>query len=486
MLNRRQFIQAAVAGAGAVAAPGLLRSARSAGKTRDRPNILFIMTDQQHAGMMGCTGNTHVKTPALDALAASGVRFERAYATNPVCVPSRFSLQTGYLPSAVGMRLNNTRIRVPGHMIDNSLGLLLRRAGYETAYGGKVHLPGNLTAGMRKDGYRFLEADSRQKLADACAKFLQAPRDKPLFLFASFINPHDICYMAINAYRRSMGRQPIGNRDSKVCESLLDRARNSGDLERFVRDHCPPLPANFKPPAGEPEAITARYLQVRPFRQFVRDRWTEEDWRLHRWAYCRLTEMVDRKIGQVIDAMHEANLTRRTLVVFTSDHGDHDGAHGLEHKSILYEESARVPLLMSWPGVIPRGKVDDTHLVSNGLDVLPTLCDYAGAPAPKALPGASLRAAAEGRPTKRWRDHVVVESQNGRMVRTERLKYCVYDSGPGRETLVDLRADPGEMTNLATRPACRDELNRHRRLLADWTARNNDAVAKPYLIPPAS
>ena len=127
MLNRRQFIQAAVAGAGAVAAPGLLRSARSAGKTEDRPNILFIMTDQQHAGMMGCTGNTHVKTPALDALAASGVRFERAYATNPVCVPSRFSLQTGYLPSAVGMRLNNTRIRVPAHMIGNSLGLLLRR-----------------------------------------------------------------------------------------------------------------------------------------------------------------------------------------------------------------------------------------------------------------------------------------------------------------------------------------------------------------------
>jgi arylsulfatase A-like enzyme len=481
MLDRREFLQAA-AGAGALGLPGLLRAARSA--DRQRPNILFIMTDQQHAGMIGCAGNDHLKTPALDALAAAGVRFERAYATNPVCVPSRFSLQTGRMPSAVGMRLNNTRIQVPKEMLDNSLGPLLHRAGYETAYGGKVHVPGNLAAAMRTKGYRFLTADSRQKLADACAAFLRARHDKPFFLFASFINPHDICYMAINAYRRSLGQQPVGNADSKVCESLLDRARKGGDLGRFVRDHCPPLPAAFQPPPGEPECITTRYVQARAFRKHVRERWSEDDWRLHRWAYCRLTERVDRKIGQLLGALRDAGLTRRTLVVFTSDHGDLDAAHRLEHKSILYEPAARIPLLMSWPGVIPQGKVDDAHLVSNGLDLLPTLCDYAGATAPKPLPGRSLRAPAEGRPVKRWRDHLVVESQNGRMVRTERLKYCVYDSGRGRETLVDLRSDPGEMKNLAAAATHADELNRHRRLLADWAGRHNDAIAKPYLVPP--
>ncbi len=485
MLNRREFLQA---GAGALAAPGLLRAARAVGKpvrkAPDRPNILFVMTDQQHAGMMSCTGNAHLKTPALDALAASGVRFERAYATNPVCVPSRLSLQTGRMPSAVGMRLNNTRIRVPREMIDGSLGPVLRRAGYETAYGGKVHVPANLTAAMRKEGYRFLRADSRQRLADACVAFLRARHDKPFFLFASFINPHDICYMAINAYRRSLGQEAVGNVDSKVCESLLAKARTSGDLKRFVRDHCPPLPANFQVPKGEPPCITSRYVQARAFRAFVRDRWGEDDWRLHRWAYCRLTEMVDRKIGQVLAALHDAGLAKRTLVVFTSDHGDHDAAHRLEHKSVLYEEAARIPFLMSWPGVVPKGKVDESHLVSNGLDLLPTLCDFAGAGAAKGLPGRSLRPLAEGLPLQAWRDHVVVESQNGRMVRTARYKYCVYDSGRGRETLVDLQEDPGEMKNLAAEPARRDELNRHRRLLARWVERRRDEIAKPYLVGP--
>jgi choline-sulfatase len=493
MLSRRRFIQAAAVGAGAVVAPGLLRAARAAGRTsrdkpldrtRDRPNILFIMTDQQHAGMMSCTGNAHLKTPALDALAASGIRFERAYATNPVCVPSRFSLQTGRMPSAVGMRQNESRIKVPREMIDSSLGLLLRRAGYETAYGGKVHVPGNLAAAMRKEGYRFLEVDSRQKLADACAKFLGERHDRPFFLFASFINPHDICYMAINAHRRSLGQEPVANRDSKVCQSLLDRARSSDDLGAFIRDHCPPLPGNFQVPPEEPECITTQYLKARSFRKFARDRWSREDWRLHRWAYCRLTERVDRQIGQVLGALREPGLADRTLVVFTSDHGDLDAAHRLEHKSILYEEAARVPLVMSWPGVIPRGKVDDAHLASNGLDLLPTLCDWAGAAAPKGLTGLSLRPLAEGRPAERWRDHLVVESQNGRMVRTERLKYCVYDSGRGRETLVDLRGDPGEMKNLAALGDYRVELNRHRRLLAEWTHRHKDAIARPYLIAP--
>ena len=483
MLNRRELLRAAGAGAAALAVPGLLRAARQ--QRGRRPNILFIMTDQQHAGMMSCTGNAHLKTPALDALAASGVRFERAYATNPVCVPSRFSLQTGRMPSAVGMRLNNTGIKVPREMIHNSLGLLLRRAGYETAYGGKVHVPRNLAAAMRKDGYRFLRADSRQKLADASAAFLRARHKEPFFLFASFINPHDICYMAINAQRRSLGREPVGNLDSRVCESLLGRARKSGDLGRFVRDHCPPLPDNFKVPPGEPECITTRYLLARPFRKFVRDRWSEDDWRLHRWAYCRLTEMVDRKIGQVLDALRAAGLAESTLVIFTSDHGDLDAAHRLEHKSILYEEAARIPLLMSLPGAIPKGKVDDTHLVSNGLDLLPTLCDYAGAAPAKGAPGMSLRPLAEGK-APRWRDHLVVESQNGRMVRTATRKYCVYDSGRRRETLVDLRSDGGEMKDLAALSAHADEVNRHRRLLAGWAKRHGDAIAKAYLVAPES
>jgi len=447
-----------------------------------RPNILFIMTDQQHAGMMSCTANKWLQTPALDRLAASGTRFERAYACNPVCVPSRFSLQTGLMPSAIGMGQNedSPRATVTDPMVQQSLGNLLQKAGYETVYGGKVHLPPKMNS-VRNIGYRNLTSDSRQGLAQACVEFLKGPHTKPFLLFASFINPHDICYMGINAHRQSLGEAVTDNLDSKTCEGVLDRARQSGDLAAFVRDHCPPLPANYAVPDGEPLCITRKYVEVRPFRAYIRANWSADQWRLHRWAYCRLTEMVDAQIGMVLDALHEAGLAGNTLVVFTSDHGDLDSAHKLEHKSILYQEAVHIPFVMSFPGRIPRGAVDSTHFVSNGLDLLPTLCDYAGIEAPPGRPGRSLRPLAEGQAVEHWRDFVVSESEAGRMLRTDRFKYCAYDSGAHPEQLTDLRDDPGEMKNLAEVPAFQDVLNQHRQLLKDWVERTGDRIAATYI-----
>ncbi|MHC4369619.1 MAG: sulfatase family protein, partial [Planctomycetota bacterium] len=371
-MKRRQFITATAAGAVGL----MLNEETSAAESRaqdSRPNILFIMTDQQHAGMMSCAGNRWLKTPAMDRLAASGIRFERAYACNPVCVPNRFSLQTGLMPSAIGMSHNgdSRAAAVTEPMLEQSLGRLFKEAGYETVYGGKVHLPRKMK-GIENLGYRNLTGNSRRGLADACAEFIKGRHTKPFFLTASFINPHDICYMAINDFNRTQGRPIMGNTDSKVCESTLDQARNSGDIESFVRRHCPPLPANHEVPESEPQCITEKYTEARPFRDYARRNWTENQWRLHRWAYCRLTEMVDAEIATVLGALREAGLEDNTLVVFTSDHGDMDSAHKMEHKSVLYEEAVRVPFVMSHKGVIPGGKVDDTHLVSNGLDLLPT------------------------------------------------------------------------------------------------------------------
>ena len=109
-------------------AKGATGSATARPEGRPGPNILFIMTDQQHAGMLSGAGNRYLRTPALDALAAAGTRFERAYAANPVCVPSRFSLQTGRMPSAIGMRTNEVQLKVPADMCVQSLGPVLRRA----------------------------------------------------------------------------------------------------------------------------------------------------------------------------------------------------------------------------------------------------------------------------------------------------------------------------------------------------------------------
>ena len=482
-MKRREFITTMVG----AAAGSMLSTAPSRAEERQRrgrPNILFILTDQQHAGMMGCTGNRWLNTPALDSLAASGTRFERAYATFPVCVPSRFSLQTGLMPSAVGMRSNDVckgQVDLTDAQVDGCLGHLLRGAGYEAVYGGKVHLPKRMK-NIQSLGYRLLTRDRRRNLAEACADFLRAPHNRPFFLFASFINPHDICYMAINAVLRAEGRPIMNNADSRTMEEVLEPVRSSGNVEKFVKENCPPLPGNFEIPELEPECIATHYL--RGFRAYVREHWGETEWRLHRWAYCRLTEMVDREIAIMLDALRETGLDKDTLVVFTSDHGDLDAAHRLEHKDVLYEESVSVPLIMSYPGAIPAGAVDDGHLVSNGLDLLPTLCDYAGIEPPGGLEGRSLRALAEGRNVSDWRRFIVSESNHGRMLRTDRVKYCVYESGANREQLVDLIDDPGEMRNLAGVRSHRPVLEEHRALLRDWVARAGDRIAAGYI--PAS
>jgi choline-sulfatase len=480
-MKRREFISSTAA-----AAAGLMferkTSASNSQGNQKRPNILFIMTDQQHAGMMSCTSNKWLKTPAMDRLAASGIRFERAYACNPVCVPNRFSLQTGLMPSAIGMSHNGDsgRAIVTDAMMRQSLGRLFSKAGYETVYGGKVHLPRKMK-GIENLGYRNLTGSSRMGLADACAKFIKSSHTKPFFLFASFINPHDICYMAINDFNRTQGKPPIGNIDSKTCEAVLDHVRKTGDINAFVEKNCPPLPANHDVPELEPECIMKKYIYPRPFQAYTREKWTQNQWRLHRWLYCRLTEMVDKEIGILLDALRQAKIEDNTLIVFTSDHGDMDSAHKLEHKQVLYEESVRVPFIMSFKGVIPKGVVDDNHLVSNGLDLFPTLCDYAGIETPEKLNGMSMRSLAEGRNTGKWRDFVVSESQLGRMLRTDRFKYCMFDSGENREQLTDLKNDPGEMKNLAKNKDYKDVLDTHRRLLRLWVERTDDKIAAEYV-----
>ena len=147
---------------------------------------------------------------------------------------------------------------------------------------------------------------------------------------------------------------------------------------------------------------------------------------------------MDAQIGRVLAAVD-----KNTVVIFASDHGDMDSAHGFEHKSLPYEESARVPFIVSWPGRVPAGKVDRKHLVGSTIDLFPTLCDFAGITPPAGLPGRSVRNLAG------WRTDLVIECGDSRTLRTARYKYSIWE-GPGtREMLIDMEKDPGEMKNLA-------------------------------------
>ena len=477
-MRRRDFIKT-----GAVAAAATLARKTVAGP-RTRPNIIYVFTDQQHARMMSCAGNPHLKTPAMDYLAANGIRFERAYAGNPVCVPSRISMMTGHLPGEFGARENGSGLRTrkfPKEVLANTLGRLMARAGYELAYGGKVHLPAPLHP--RNNGFKILTGDQRDGLAAACAEFIKRKHTRPFFLVASFINPHDICYMAITDHRTKgrfsaeafAGGAPeaaTGKKPSWVAKAIVElrkalRKPEGVSEDEFFAKLAPPLPPNHLPQEDEPEAI--RWLiSIRPFRKWARENYTERQWRLHRWAYCRLTERVDGQLQVILDALKASGLERDTVVIFSSDHGDNDSAHKLEHKTVFYEESACIPLVIMHKGTTPGGRVDRDHLVSNGLDLLPTICDYAGIDPPAGLRGRSLRPLAEGREVAEWREHLAVEDEIGRMVLTRRYKYMLFDRGASREQLLDLELDPGETRNFAGQASHADALARLRRYYREW------------------
>ena len=422
-----------------------------------RPNILYVFTDQQSAAMMSCAGNPWLQTPAMDSLARRGVRFERAYCTNPVCLPSRFSMITGRMPSFAGFRSNDWQLEtagIPEKVFDNGLGNLFKAAGYDAVYGGKVHLPG---FNPDKLGFDILTYDERDSLAEACADYIRH-RDgtKPYLLYTSLINPHDICFMAIKDGHDPMltGSADVAKRFNLTQEQidifmagprLMDKILE--DAELAAPDTFPPLPDNHLPQADEPEAI-GLMLDQRPFRRNARENYDEQRWRLHRWAYCRLTEIVDRQIQVILDAVRDSGQENNTVIIFTSDHGDHDSAHKLEHKDAPYEEACRVPLIIVDLRLAQPGVVDSGHLVSNGLDLIPTLCDYAGFTHPDStLEGHSLRPLTEGENPEDWRITVPVESEFGRAIITADFKYVEYFEGARCEQLYDLKNDPGETRN---------------------------------------
>ncbi|MBM4165213.1 MAG: DUF4976 domain-containing protein [Lentisphaerae bacterium] len=208
--------------------------------------------------------------------------------------------------------------------------------------------------------------------------------------------------------------------------------------------------------------------------------WSDDLWRGYLRDYHRIVEETDVQVGRIMEALRESGLEEETLVVFTSDHGEGMAAHHWVVKLMLYENPVTVPLVFRWPGVIEAGRVDRTHLAS-GVDLLPTICDFAGVPVDPQVTGVSLRPVIE-RPDLPGQPFVVTEldpnpdepAKTGRMVRTDRFKYMVFSHGRRPEMLFDLDSDPGEMHNLVSKPEFADELRRHRQLLKEWQTATND------------
>ena len=412
---------------------------------------------------MGAYGNPHVKTPHLDALAAGGMRFERSYCTSPVCSASRSCLFTGRMAHETGVEVNGQKMRdgIP------FLGDVFREGGYEASHVGKWHVgerrgfdfPGPIFPEAARPELASFGSETDPFWADEAIAFLQKPRDRPFLLVVSLHNPHDICHWIVD-------QVPA--------------------VEEPGEEELPPLPSNFEPDPDEPEFITIRRGLTRYGNEinWTTD-WDETDWRKYIHAYYKFTERVDAEAGRVLDALQESGLAADTLVIFTSDHGEGVAGHKWVAKLMLYEGPVTVPFLIRYPGVVPEGAVDDAHLVS-GMDVVPTLCDFAGVEPPRTVTGASLKPVIED-PAAPWRDYLVAElstdtdqlNMTGRMVRTERFKYMVFSEGRNPELLFDMDQDPGEQNNLAANPDCRGELRKHRDLLMAWKGETADTFVFP-------
>jgi arylsulfatase A-like enzyme len=462
-----------------------------AGKAR--PNVLLIFTDQQNISMMSAAGSPFLNTPAMDKIAEQGVMFMQSYCTSPVCGPARSSIISGRMPHETGVEWNGDEMKQD---ILNA-GEIFRNSGYHTVWGGKWHLPESYpqrakarnknTKGFDLLPFRdpdtdnwMLGSETDPPLTEAAIKFLNEYDDKqPFFLAVSYHNPHDICF-----YPRKNGWI--------TAEDSLLEIRNYGfeyKLPDVIGTHpgkysnLPALPENFKASQYEPVFIKDKRHHHREYGMETKlafEEFGKLEWQGYLNAYHRLTELVDAEIGKVLEALAENGLDGNTIIVFTSDHGDGAAAHQWAAKLSLYEESSKVPLIISWKNNIPAGVKDHQHLVSQ-IDILPTLCDYAQINEKPYFTGKSLKQIIE-QPASEWRDYLVVEladfkpdpARKGRMVRTADFKYNVYSRGEDNEQFFNLKNDPGENTNLAKDPAYGGEIQEHRQLLKEWMDKTRD------------
>ena len=418
---------------------------------QNRPNIIYIMTDQQTATAMSCAGNEDLHTPNMDKLAQKGIRFENAYCAHPLSGPSRATMFTGHTSSETGMDKNG--IPMPDSLHAFCLGNLMEQAGYTTAYAGKWHVHTNSLPGKHAFGFENLHGHNDTGLAESCAKFLQRKHEKPFFLVASFDNPHNIC-----EYAR---KQPLP----------------FATIEEPPLEKCPNLPGNFAVAPYDADVLTRE--KSLSYRIYPTENYTPDDWRRYLNAYYRLVEHVDAEIGKIIAEVDKQDLWKNTVIIFTSYHGDGAAAHQWNQKTVLYEEVTNIPFIVCLPHGKNAGKVLP-QLVNNGVDLMPSLCDWAGAQLPDGCRGNSFRKLVEsGNPQEKHQPYIVTETYffqtggiRGWMVRTAHYKYVLYESGKNREMLYDMQTDRGEMRNLAIEGRHKPVLEEHREMLRQWMSQH--------------
>ncbi len=472
-LSRRYFLKALAAGAMALGGPQILRAADTGGASgASRPrNVLLLVSDDCRV-VQSCFGGP-ARTPCIDRLADRGLRFDRTYCQYPLCNPSRASFLTGMRPDTTKVYENATQFRanIPDVV---TLPQLFKNNGYFVARVGKLYHYGvpkqigtnglddpvsweqvvnprgrdcddedkiysiiagesaRVAVGTRNYGatLSWLAAEGEDveqtdgKIALEACRLLREHKDRPFFLAVGFFRPHTP-YVSPKKYfgayppqQVALAQNPPGDRENKPPAALTVFPPNYGmdeDLQRTVTQ-----------------------------------------------AYYASVSFMDAQFGVVLDELQRLGLAQNTVVAFISDHGYHLGEHGQWQKMTVFEEAARVPLIVAAPGMKAAGK--STMRLAELVDVYPTLADLCGLAAPSSLEGASLRPLLDD-PEKPWKKGAftqVIHGQSGgraaklsdksamgRSVRSERYRYTEWNEGKDGVELYDHQADPHEWSNLA-------------------------------------
>lgn len=511
----------------------ILHSCTESNQTEsDRPNIIFIMTDDHAYQAISAYGHDLIETPNLDRLADEGMLFRRSYVANSLCAPSRAVILTGK-HSHINGHINNfsvfdsTQVTFPK---------ILQQNGYQTGIVGKWHLRSQPTGFdywkilpgqghyynpefITPDGIVQEEGHSTELITDSAINYLESIRggNKPFMLMYQFKAPHRQWWPSA---------EDIGvfaDRDFPEPETLFDDYENRGtaakEAEMRISDHMGLTLDNKIHPDIVEEAGLEESREIYPeiyLDTYSRlDEEQKEQWdayygpiseefaentptgdELTRWKYQRYMEdylgtvrSVDRNIGRLLDYLDENGLADNTMIVYTSDQGFYLGEHGWFDKRFMYEESFRTPLIVRYPSVIQAGSKNN-NLVQN-IDIAPTLLDVAGVEIPQEIQGRSLTPLL-AQQNDEWRDQLyyhyyeypgehTVKRHYG--IRTDRYKLIHFYYDIDEWELYDLESDPQEMMNVYHDPDyadIRDSLHQELDELREYYG-DSDELTQKYL-----
>ncbi len=463
---------------------------------RSRPNLLYIHSDQHNAAVTGCYGDAQVHTPHLDRLAQGGAHFTSNYCCSPICVPSRMATLSGRHPWQNEVWSNSHVLNSNVPTLAHSMGI----AGYRPALIGRMHAVGpdqlhgycERLVGDHSPNFPGIPTADRGALQGTAGPERISIRHAGVGQSGYQVHDEAVTAAAVDWLNRLGVRRRAGVDDAPFSLSVgymlphPPYVARRADYDR----HADSLPPPRKPRDYADEAHP--YLR----------RWRETtgltdvdagETRRARAAYWGLVEAMDAMIGEVLAALAANDLERDTLVVYSSDHGDMVGEHGLWWKHVFYEESARVPFLLSVPWLTQTQRRIDG--VSGHVDLAPTLLDLAGVPRPDALEGRSLAGALTG--DLDLRQHAAFMEWNGvgdrdlgnpvtnlmatlpwRSIVTGdrwKLNLCAGD----QSELFDLNDDPYEQTNRFDDPAQRDRVRELAARIRLWQVETGDDAPLP-------